>query len=174
METGVRETRGGVLRKEKRGVGKVGNTEKRAPSLDYRSLSLHHLPGCAHIFLVFGIDSVQSTGHDESAYLVELAIKLTIGRKERVVNFLPSSFIPPPSLRYDDFDLVANLSPCCESSRDFDKKRRGGGGEERKEEEKRKEERYRGILKVSMLRDSAASDDEGNDVRYLFRLLDED
>lgn len=50
----------------------------------------------------FGVDSVQSTGHDESAYLVEVAIKLTIGRKERVVNFLPpllySSSLPVTSM----------------------------------------------------------------------------
>lgn len=59
---------------------------------------------------LLGVDSVQSTGHDESAYL-EVAIKL-IERKRELVNFLSSSFIPFPSPRHDHFDLVANLSLC--------------------------------------------------------------
>lgn len=77
--------------------------------------SSHFIIFCAHIS-VFGVDSVQSTGHDESAYL-EVAIKLTIGRKREVLLIsFPSPLSSPP--RRDHFDLVANPS-VLQSSRDF-------------------------------------------------------
>ena len=67
------------------GRGKVGNTEKkRSPRLSITLTSSSSL--CCARILVFEVDiNVQSTGHDESAYLLEVAIKLTTGRKREVL-----------------------------------------------------------------------------------------
>lgn len=94
--------------------------------------SSHFIIFCAHIS-VFGVDSVQSTGHDESAYL-EVAIKLTIGRKREVLLIsFPSPLSSPPLVAITSISSLIRL--CCRVRVIFSWKKERGEEEGKKEKE---------------------------------------